>query len=176
MDEKLKLSPPWTMFYKEIKALFEEDEDITITYDEDNVELKLFVDGSKKADALAQLLPEEKTFGSVTLKISVIPADEDTSDIMTLFERAFEGNPAVSYTQRCDPTDIFKMSYVVFEKKVVQFFNDDISDVNGYCSTLYKEIADRIFEGKHDGVYFCTDIEDPLKHYLTYYTATNNED
>lgn len=50
---------------------------------------------------------------------------------------------------------MFDLTYVVFEAKVVQFFNDDIGDINGIKSTLYEDIAEEVFE-KKEGIYFCT--------------------
>jgi hypothetical protein len=49
----------------------------------------------------------------------------------------------------------------VFEKKVVQFFNDQLDDINGNKSTLYQDIAKDVFE-KHEGVYFCTAADGKL--------------
>lgn len=57
---KLKLSPPWVIFYQQIKALFEKDPNIKIVYDEDEQKISLFVDNANKADALTRLLPTEK--------------------------------------------------------------------------------------------------------------------
>ena len=47
------------------------------------------------------------------------------------------------------------MTYVVFVKEVVQYFNDDLGDANGVCSTLYQDIAKRLFTST-EGVFFCT--------------------
>ena len=61
--EKLKLSPPWMTYANEVKALFREDKEVRVVYDDEEKKLKLYVDNPRKADALAQLLPAEKTFG-----------------------------------------------------------------------------------------------------------------
>ena len=55
----------------------------------------------------------------------------------------------------------FQANYVVFENKVVQFFNDDLSDIHGNKSTLYQEIAKDIF-GDCDNIYFCTDTKEEI--------------
>ena len=104
---KLKLSPPWVIFYQEIKALFEKDPHIKIVYDEDEQEISLFVDDANKADALTRLLPAEKTFGAVTLKINVIPSNSEgvvntlcylySNDLATIYQRAFNKNPILDY-------------------------------------------------------------------------------
>ena len=159
----MKLSPPWANFYNEIKALFEQDLEIKITYDEETPEVKLYVDNGRKADALTQLLPAEKDFGNVKLKITVIPADSTTSKI-GLLQDAFYGNPALAYVWSAD-TPLGQFNYAVFEGKVIQYFNDDISDINGNRTTLYQDIARDVFGDI--GVNFCTEairksLEKPL--------------
>ncbi len=153
----LKLSPPWDTFYKEVKALFGRDEEVKVVMNEEKYELNLFVDNAEKADAISKLLPVEKTFGNVTLYIRVIPADGGKERIKDIFAKAFSGNPAFSYIKSIDPsTGAFGATYVVFENRVVQFYNDDLTDVNGNCSTLYQDIAQDVITAK--GVYYCTDV------------------
>lgn len=56
------------------------------------------------------------------------------------------------------PFAINSFTYVVFEKEVVQYWNDNLADYNGLTSTLYQDLAKEIFEDANlDGVYFCTD-------------------
>lgn len=153
--EKLKLAAPWTVFYREIKTLFREDPEVIVFYDESEVSIKLYVDNVVKADALTQLLPATKQFGNVTMKIAVIPSNKKVGSAMDLVSDAFSGNEAVSFVHTVE--NIFaKMTFVVFKKEVVQFFNDDLSDIHGVCSTLYQNIAKDVF-GEIPGVFFCTD-------------------
>ena len=51
---------------------------------------------------------------------------------------------------------------MVFEKAVIQFFNDDITDINGVESTLYQNVAKEIFEDdvKTGSIFFCTDTDE----------------
>lgn len=155
----MKLSAPWYFFYKELKALFDEDPEIKAIFNEEEMEIKLFVSNGRKADALQQLLPEEKTFGNVTLRIAVVPANDGMTSATQLFEDAFMGNPVLSDLVHLD-TPLGSFDYAVFRKEVVQFFNDDLSDINGNCSTLYQDIAKDVFD-TGIGVYFCTDATDP---------------
>ena len=53
----VKLSSPWINFYREIQALFKDDHDIKIDYNDEEKVIKLFVEGDEKADALMRLLP-----------------------------------------------------------------------------------------------------------------------
>lgn len=158
---KVGLISPWVNFYREIEALFKDDPNIEVTYDEGANVVKLYVIGEKKAEALTQLLPTERTFGSVTIYIQVIPANKLYTNRAGLFEEAFRDNPVFAYAKNV-PTSFssFGANYVVFKNRVVQYYNDDLSDINGLCSTLYQEIAKDIF-GEED-VFFCTDTEEPV--------------
>lgn len=151
----MKLSSPWVEFYHKIEALFAQDPEVKVVYEEENNEVKLFVENARKADALTQLLPAEKTFGNVTLKVTVVPANDVTISKADLLAEAFDGNPALSYVQHVDAV-IGSFDYAVFQNKVVQFFNDNLSDINGNKSTLYEDIAKDVF-GTEAGVFFCTE-------------------
>ena len=74
---KLGLSSPWVNFYRELEALFAKDPEVKVVYDEEKNDVKLYVDNLAKADALAQLLPVERTFGNITITVTVIPANKE---------------------------------------------------------------------------------------------------
>lgn len=155
------LPAPWITFYREVRALFGADPEIHMVYDDVERELSLYVENPAKADALARLLPAKREFGNVTMRLTVVHANPPTAGDapLTLYETAFEGNPAFAYVRRTPGILSFDLVYVVFKRRVVQFFNDSLGDVNGNCSTLYENIARDLFEGR-DGVFFCTDTEE----------------
>ena len=167
-DIKLKLSPPWVTYFNEIVALFGNDPDIWIDYNENDLEIKLRVDDLGKAWAISQLLPAEKDFGNVTLKITVIPNNTNGKkpEVMKphhLFEIAFDRNPVFAFAKSIDGIFTNSITYVVFKNKVVQFFNDNLNDIHGNVSTLYQEIASDVFEDAGlMGVCYCTDIEEKV--------------
>ena len=152
---EFKLSSPWVIFYNEINELFKRDPEIRVEYDNDIPEIKLFVNNLEKADALQQLLPTTKEFGGAVLKLTVVPANVSTVSKLDLFEKAFKGNPAFSYTKSVGGFSRPVGNFVVFDSEVVQYFNDDLTDINGNCTTLYQEIAKDVF-GEIPGLYFCT--------------------
>ena len=160
MSEKLKLSPPWVTYVRKIEALFGEDPDIKIEYDEANLILKLFIENPTKADAIQQLLPTEKVFGNITLAVQVIPANKPQRKI-DIFQKAFEGNPVFSYAVSVDGISSNDYNFVVFRHKICQFWNDQMNDINGNVSTLYEDVARDIFENA-DGVFFNTETPDNL--------------
>ena len=151
----MKLSAPWVFFYRELEALFKDDPEVRVVFSEEEYEVKLFVENPRKADALQQLLPTEKVFGNVTLKITIIPANDGKLTIAQAFNDAFAGNPALVGLYHIE-TPMGAFDYAAFKGKVVQFFNDDLSDLNGNCSTLYQEIAKDVFGLKSD-LMFCTE-------------------
>ena len=156
MEEKVGLSSPWTEFYREVKELFGLDPEIRIAYDESNYVISLYVSNGDKAEALTKLLPDTVEFGNVSVKICVIPPNLGDIGVTDILKKAFDKNPVLSYIRsvKLFETDV---NYVVFKNKVVQYFNDDLSDVNGLKSTLYETIAADVFKDL-PGVYFCTDI------------------
>lgn len=154
----LNISSPWVTYYRKLEALFGEDPDIMVDFEYDENEspvVKLYVTGADKAEALAKILPVERTFGNVTVNTIIVPSNREETKA-DVFVKAFTGNPAFSYGVTVDNPFVHGVGYVVFRNKVVQFFNDDISDVNGFETTLYENIADDVF-GDNAGVFFCTD-------------------
>ena len=166
MNKKgLNLASPWAIFYHEIQALFEKDEDIKITFDEENYVIKLYVTGTDKAAALEELLPQEKDFGNITLKIEVIPANNENPTFKELYERAFAGNPIFSYASNGYNGITADNTYIVFRKEVVQYYNDSLKDINGLCSTLHQEVAKDVFD-ETPGVCYCTDTDKVHEFYF----------
>lgn len=161
----LHLSAPWIIYYREVQAMFKHDEHVHVVYDEAENHLKVYVTGPYKAAALTQILPPTKSFGSVSLSITVIPAndcgdntlpDVKAWSIEDVFETAFDDNAAYE-SVHCVPSVLMgnPITYVVFSKEVVQYFSDDLGDYYGIHSTLYENIARDIFV-ELDGVFYCT--------------------
>lgn len=157
--DNVKLSAPWITYYREIEALFKEDPEVHVEFDEDNLNVKLFVDNPVKAEALIQLLPSELQFGNVTLKITIIPANEHETSISSLYQRAFENNPI--FHGIFSVGDLFSnpLHYVIFKNQVVQYYNDNLNDPHGNTSTLFQDIAKHVFN-EEPNVFFCTDLPD----------------
>lgn len=154
----LNLSAPWTTYYREMQALFKHDPEVHVLYNPEEPELKLLVDNANKAEVLGRVLPCTKKFGNVVLNISVVPADGKIATATDIedFHVIFEGNDAVSYMWTVPSEMGLTFNYVVFKNEVVQFFNDNLMDPHGLCSTLYQNIAKDIFEDANN-VFFATD-------------------
>lgn len=152
----LGVSAPWITYYRQIHALFDADPNVGVVYDEENNEIKLYVDGTDKANALTQLLPVEKNFGGVTVKTTVIPANK-TERKEDLLQAAFEGNPNFSYIHVVGDNPMLNGTiYVLFKPNVAQFWNDNLHDPHGLVSDLYENIARDVI-GEDGNVMFSTD-------------------
>ena len=155
----LRLAPPWIKYVNEVTQLFRKDSEVHVVYDNDETLLKLYVDDPVKADALGELMPTEMEFGDVTLKIEIVPGNKgglSNRNGLNLFEIVFNGNAAFAFTQVVHGIFQNDLTYVVFVNEVVQYFNDDLGDIYGQCSTLYQELAKNVFIPL-EGVFFCTD-------------------
>lgn len=156
--EKIEMASPWVQYVNALTAMFDQDPNIKIIYNEDVNEVKLLVTGTDKANALEALLPRKKEFGNVTLHITVVPANLKATKSV-LIQQALEGNPAFAYSETYQGPMSNPMTFVVFNKEVVQYYNDNLGDIHGLRSTLYETLANEIFED-HEGVFFCTDVDE----------------
>jgi hypothetical protein len=148
-----------------MKALFGQDPEIHIDFNDEDDELIMRVDNPTKAAALEELLPDAVEFGDVVLYITVVPGNA-TYTKADLFRIAFTGNPAFSFMETVnDETFSFPANYCVFKNEVVQFPADDLSSYYGVKSTLYEDIAEEVFDDMHDGIYFCTDLPESEKFF-----------
>ena len=166
-EARLKLSPPWITYVHKLQALFDGDPQIAFNFDATAPSVVIACNNGDKVAALQRLLPNEKVFGNIVLKIDI---DGPVSNLAfpsnkKLFETAFSGNPAFAYCVAPAEEGYWFVDYcyVVFKNCVVQFFNDNLNDPHGVLSTLYEDIATEIFaEAKVNvggQVSYCTDIE-----------------
>lgn len=167
--KQLKLSAPWETFVTELEVLFGGDPDINIRYESKARDVKLFVDGERKAAALAKILPTEKVFGNETLKIEVVPANSKDEGIADIYKDAFDGNPVLDEVLTMPmPFGDGQKNYVMFARQVVQFYNDDLSDPNGVETTLYENIARDVFVNQGGESYSTSNAHHRARVYRNY--------
>lgn len=183
---KINLVAPWDEYYNEMVAFFAEDPDVTVLYDTEEKHIKVLVRTQHKAEALTYLLNSKVDFGGVKLLITVVPANEVMKDVKLFFKNtnneenynieychALNGNELFSHTRTIKNMMGFDAVFVVFQKKVVQYYNDNLGDLNGMKSTLAEYIARDIF-AVHNGVFFCTDTQDVNEQTQMAYTTRAN--
>ena len=161
----VKLRSPWVLYHEKLKALFAEDGEVKVEFDESSSRPKytLRVSSVRKADALARLIDPVVEFGGVSASIAVIPPN-DTGDALPddacaadVVAAAFEGNPAVTQVRQVSKGMFRDLAYCVFRRDAVQYPADNLADINGNETTLMEEIAREVFTSPVAGqVYFCT--------------------
>lgn len=164
---KLKLSPPWVSYYKKLDILFGNEDGTMVIFDEDETEVKIYTNDTTQAMALSALLPMTISFGGVELKVTVIPPNEDdiiwkgfgntVSSPQAAIEFLFSNNKNVNTIKHIN-TPFGELTYIIFNKEVVQYYDDNLGDYYGNRSMLCEDIAREIFTDIR-GVYFCTSIE-----------------
>lgn len=180
---KVKLSSPWVNYYNEVRTMFKDDPYICVVYDDDECAVNLYVDHGAKAAALEMLMPTSKEFGNVTLHINVIPSnralsfmkstkkqlqadpDDEDQSFEDLFNAAFQCNNVYHCTHSVFGPYGIHATYVIFNKIIAQYYDDNLGDYHGVRSTLYQEIAKDIFE-EIPGVFYCTEVDQD--HYLQF--------
>lgn len=156
----LRILPPWSTYINKIKELFKEDPQIIINtdYDSEHPSISLATNNPDKASALLRLFPDEKEFGGATLNINIncyTFSNKEFTTAKELFETAFYKNPVLVRIIESDSW-YAPFTYVAFKNVVVQFYNDNLNDPDGYSSTLYQDIASEVFSDLN-GVAYCTD-------------------
>ena len=160
-QENLKLSAPWEIYCRKLQALFSKDPEIVVSDIAQRGGARVMIIQTCNVDkynALKQVFPSVKYFGDAALQIDIRMPNEDEFklDPQNLMEDLFDGNEAVDKV--CVSLDPFgnEQTYVMFRPEVMQFFNDNIRDYNGICTTVAENLARDVLEKDAEQVNFCT--------------------
>ena len=158
--EKVKLSPPWDEYARKLTMLFQQDEEIHLEYKEHENNITIWVDNTDKYEALVNLLPDHVDFGGHILDIEIVPANvsDEQKDNRYYLKKLFRGNGAVSEIRDAE-IGAAAVTYIEFEKEVVQFWNDNLADLHGIKSTLMEDIARDIMP-ETTNVFYGTDVNE----------------
>lgn len=153
-------APPWETFYHEIEALFDGDLDIDVmrSYSEKEKRIVIYVQNNEKYEILTRYMPTKRNFGGVEVLIELVPADkkEVKNNTQEDMKKLFAGNGNVSRVETLEIPG-GSVTYVAFKKDVVQFYDDNLADINRNKSMLMEAVARDVLNEPIDGVYFCTD-------------------
>lgn len=162
-EKNTKLSPPWYTIRNKINALFERDEQVTVgdlkVSNEGSYTLEIKSTNAIKLRAIEKIMKHEFDFGNVKLYVNFIypnDRDEDTvtsDDIRVAFMNNTILSDVVDAPFGPNPEEMHV--YVLFEKSVVQFYNDDISDLFGNYNGLAADIASEVFN-EEDNIHYNT--------------------
>lgn len=164
--EKMKLVSPWINFYREVEELFSGDTEVKVIFDDENYELKLYVQDPRKAEALEYILPQERLFGNVSVKIVIIPANKPIDNISDALKYAFKGNYIFNEVITL-PTPFGTFNYAVFNPTIIQYKNDDISDLSGKRTTTAEQVAKEVLS-LGDEWHICSDNLGCIRRYETF--------
>ncbi|OIK13060.1 hypothetical protein BIV60_14725 [Bacillus sp. MUM 116] len=140
-----QLSPPQITYFNEVKHSLGNDPNVTVL---NLIEfpqgagylISIIVDNRKKARALATILDQQKEIGNIVINLIVIydktivrPHSRSftAEGIVDLFEDALGTNRFFKFAEAKPFSPGVTSVYPVFTKSVIQFFNDDISDIYG---------------------------------------------
>ena len=163
-SKKSNLQAPWITLYNKIVAMFEQDPDIKIEpiYQSDDGVYIINIASTHtiKLTAIEKILKNKFELGNITVNIK-FKYENENDDMITLhdFEVAFAGNNIFSRAKSIEDPWEFNASYVIFSKDVVQFYNDDLTDIYGNFNGLAEDIARDIFKETELPIYYCTDID-----------------
>ncbi|WP_442598588.1 hypothetical protein [Neobacillus sp. D3-1R] len=161
-----RLSPPWYTLWNEIKNTIGKDPSIHIEnldVSQNPYQINIVVDDDKKGSALTTIIADTHQMGNISVLVQVINnqgvsyqgktvhSPIELSDIVTA---GLSGNPLFvkSIVQRVSPdpnapTNVFP----VFTKSVVQFFNDDLTDLyhnyNNVTAIVFSDILKSTVNG-----------------------------
>ena len=133
----LKLTAPWYEHQKKLAAMFELDEEVSVSPVSDaapendySKNISVMVSNHAKAAALGKILKKSVEFGGVTLNVTVVDVSAEETPA-ELAKAAFAYNRMVHDVRTDTDAAGAEHTYVIFESDVMQFFNDDLSDYQG---------------------------------------------
>ena len=164
LKNNMNLSAPWMTYCRKLQELFNADPEIEVSdITRNKAEFRNYdycitiqVKNHDKARALQQVLRKDRDFGNVSLRIFIYEDEQEMDSLSKVMHTLFDWNDHVSRViEGLDPTGCEQI-FVMFEPEVIQFFNDNMRDFNGYWSGLAEDIARDVIdcEGK---VNFCTE-------------------
>ena len=139
---EVQMQSPWVVYAKKVDALFECDPDVRVELGDDDLVLRVFVHGDDKAESISAILPDEMTFGNVSMPIEVIPDNEAELTYIDHLRRAFAGNPALVDVVEVPVVPMGpSMSFALFAPECVQIECDNAASPYGLLTTTYEDVA-----------------------------------
>lgn len=166
--QTLGLQSPWYTLYNKIVAIFGNDEELTISNISETKStadakatytITISSSNAVKLQAIEKILKHEFPMGNIVVKIEFVYEESDNVNITAAdFKNAFSGNPIMSAIKTIETPWKSEMTFVMFKREVIQFYNDDITDIYGNFNGLAEDIARELFNSPTDVISYCTDI------------------
>ena len=153
MSKNLSLQSPWVTYENYVRAILDPDPDIEVGHIDESIndnglrKLDVVVNKHEKAEALKSVLIRNISFGNVTLIINIIDTEinEDQEELVEKYKKLFVNNPIVKKIETVKDHANVDHSFICFDPVVVQFYNDDLTDLYGNYNGLFEDIARNIF-------------------------------
>lgn len=139
-EENVAISSPWMTYYKKLVALFSDDPELEVKWNEDEKSIVIESTNTFKIMALEKLLDPTVTFGNVTITVKCLVKDGSEESVAAIFRTAFAGNPHISEVIEEETMGCIEQTFVLFKPEVIQFFNDDLTDFHGNWNGLSEDI------------------------------------
>lgn len=163
MDEKdfeLDLSAPWYVFHTQVFKLFEQDAEVIVDEELEETEtgftFGIYSKNAKKIQAIKKLIGSKVVFGNVAVEIDY--GENEDEDIAEIWKDAFSGNPLFCGIVSADMPFYGSCDYAIFKRDIIDFYGDDISDVNGNLHYIVADLVKEVVNSK--GIFICTEGKD----------------
>ena len=157
-DEKsVRLSPPQYTYFKFLKYSIGNDPCVDVLDIEEvaggNYLIPIHVKSLEKARALATILNLHKNYGNINICIEIyycnrvvapIENIENINSLLRIIKQALNTNCYFEFVKAAEVIPGYNSIFPVFKKEVIQFFNDDLSDLyanfNGVAADVFREV------------------------------------
>lgn len=156
------MNPPWATLWSQINAAFAGDALVSVNPPDDSANpfvIVLTVNDYTKAVAIASLLKARHDFGNVSVVVKVCNrqgsqiggVSPNSADELSLIVRvAFNGNLLLTDVVVRDLMGRQRV-FPVIAKTVIQFYNDDLSELNGNYNAVAAAVLSEICEVEPGG-------------------------
>ncbi|MCL2336141.1 MAG: hypothetical protein FWC60_01840 [Firmicutes bacterium] len=156
-ENSSRLSPPQYTYYNYIKHSIGNDPCVNVADMKEmgggNYVIPIHVQGHERAVALATILELHKSMGNLSIDIEIFcgnqmvtPSEntENSESLLKLYEQALSTNRYFACAKINELLPGYPSIFPVFKKEVIQFYNDDLSDLyrnfNGVAADVFREV------------------------------------
>lgn len=155
------IEAPWHNYYKKVYGLFNVDKELNISDITENGDGSYeFTISSKNGDklcAIESLLGYGRVFGNTKVLIRYAYENGQDLDWSEVYRLAFEGNPFFKEVIDIDMPFQENLSYAVFNKDIITFYDDNLSDIHGNSHYIVADIVKDVVADT--GLFVCTDSD-----------------
>lgn len=156
-DLELDLSAPWYVFHTQVFKLFEQDAEVIVDEELEETEtgfiFGIYSKNIKKIQAIKKLIGSKVVFGDVAVDIDY--GENENEDVAEVWKDAFSGNPLFCGIVSADIPFDGSCDYAIFKRDIIDFYDDNISDVNGNSHYIVADLVKEVVSNKD--IFICTE-------------------